>query len=269
MPNNITFTKWVEESTLELKEKYNLYKKVKKKKIHVGPLYIDDIKNILLFLEKNKITYQFRLLERTGGWPISNTTFKSIKQFEEYLRNYIDDSDYIFTIFQCICLRPYPLFIGWFADSGKIEIIQKFQEDEMPSLSRDNLILPLKEHIRSKRETLWFRLESKIYYYASAIIFVALLFYGENYGYIKEGKFLLSLYIFWFVFYVMFNGITYTIIDKIIGPSWGYLSEKAMDQSYIIKSRRVKMISKPLSWACLGILMSILSQFVIPLIFNK
>ncbi len=263
MSSKITFNKWIDEFTLELKEKYNLYKKRKKKKIHVGSLYIDDIKNILLFLEKNKIIYQFRVLERPGRWQISNTTFKSIKQFEEYIETYIDFNDYIFTIFQCICLRPNPLFISWFADLGKIEIIQAFQEDEMPSLSRDNLILPLKEHIRSNREPFWFRLESKIYYYTSAIMFFAILFFGPRYRYIKEEKYLISLFLLWFVFYIVFYKITYTIIDKFIGPSWGYLSEKKMDQWYIKKSRRAKMISKPLRWVFIATLGAVLSQFVV------
>ena len=141
-------------------------------RLHYGAIYVEDILEVLRFLDAKSHKYQFRILDRLctehegekmQRLSISKSTFSSEKDFVQDL-NEKPPSNYVFSHFFLIGEGFTPVNVMWSSNEGNFLISQKFGPGFRSGQYTDNIVYALADRLKSKRESIWYRYEPSIYY---------------------------------------------------------------------------------------------------------
>jgi len=262
------YAQWLSQSLDKQKRSSIVSEAPKKvvKKIHIGPMYVDDILHIAEYLEDKGVSFEFRIIDRTLLYSmdrhailekssITKNIFKSRNDFEKHIAK-SEIFDLVFLDYLCIGYGIHPTNIRWDAADGCLHVIQQFSEMEIPDLEKTNIVVGLIEYVRSKRESFWFRRESSLYYYSVGNVLALLAVHYKSW-YIGAA---------WFLVFVVLGAKIKPAADKTFGNAWGILSKKEDDPMYLKKKRRVKLLSKPVivvSAAIFGTVINNLAKLII------
>ena len=273
LPMNLLedYIKWGFDCQAKLHNHKNINeKKTVTKDAFLGPMYFDDIINIVDFLEKKQLAFEFRILDRLAAHyeedslitssSITYYVFTSKFEFVEFVRHKETDyferqgaSDLCFIKFECYVYGHRPTHIRWESDTSLITASQYFWKEAAPDLDRYNIIEGLFAHIRDNMESFWFRHESRIYLYSTELTLISLLIYYKD----------LVVFIVWLFLFLILRRSVKTFINRLCNDDCGFLSTKKNAPMYLKKKRRSKLIGVPVAWITTTILGLIVTESVL------
>lgn len=214
-----------------------------RRRVHYGPMFLDDLRFVLGFLDEHDVSYEARVVPRyptraEGILGIEDYVFTSADDLTAAVRRQGVRHDDVFLRFSCVTRGAYPAVIYWRAETQCVQMSQAVHEETIALRPPHNVPERLRESLMERRSSFAYRHEAEIY----GVVLVSAI---AACGRLADRW----LYVLLIMLSAVVVGITMRpILRKLTGNAFGYLFDKTDLPFHARKARRARVVM----WLGLG-----------------